>query len=322
MQPPGANNQSYYGNGHSTEVPRIQMNGEECGDEIDVDQPIPKREQRRVHGRPVSMVDQGSEGGHRPAHTYPQPAWTLSSTQDDMVPLSARSAPDPHKNQVPAARTADAAFFKSMPDVSGGAHSMAVTADIHQSMPKINDYGIYGDDDEVGGEDSTYTPSVSDASTLTRRAQKLQVNHRSQSQGDMLRDGSSSPSQAQITMALARSLTSDQLAPSVNCPRPRSSQNPSSLTDTQPTHKPRPKSAYARPVKLAFAEHVADQGKENVGDLSVMSGDISMFAGDTLRRKKKKKDKNKKLTESFNDGEKKKGPSIKDSLKSIFFRKR
>ena len=105
------------------------------------------------------------------------------------------------------------ASIKSLPDGSHGSQKPDQRSELFKSMPGIpsnrKDYGIYGDNDDL--DDTIFHPSVVDHDVLSRKMHLLGINQRSKSHGDMLQDGSSSPSQQQIAMSLAKSLTDERL---------------------------------------------------------------------------------------------------------------
>lgn len=106
------------------------------------------------------------------------------------------------------------ASIKSLPE---GSHPPTVQPDqrceLFKSMPGIpnteEDYGIYGDDDEL--DDTVYLSTTAGKDSLNAKLQLLGNNQRSKSHGDMLQDGSESPSQQQIALSLAKSLTDERL---------------------------------------------------------------------------------------------------------------
>ncbi len=104
------------------------------------------------------------------------------------------------------------ASIKSLPESSQPPEKPDQRADLFKSMPGIpnttEDYGIYGDTDEL---DETMYSAASNAESLSPKAQMLGMNCRSKSHGDMLQDGSESPSQQQIALSLAKSLTDERL---------------------------------------------------------------------------------------------------------------
>ena len=106
------------------------------------------------------------------------------------------------------------ASIKSLPEGSQAPARPDQRSELFKSMPGIpnnegEDYGIYGDNDEL--DETLYHPSAVNHDTLSRKMQMLGINQRCKSHGDMLQDGCDSPSQQQIAMSLAKSLTDERL---------------------------------------------------------------------------------------------------------------
>lgn len=229
------------------------------------------------------------------------------------------------------------ASIKSLPDSShfippGPVAPPTNRDNLHMSMPKITteNFGIYGeDDDDI--DDSMYQPTLISEEALTRKMQRLGITPRSKSQMDILKKtGIDSPSQHQINLSLAKSLTEESLRASVSnimtSDGSRSErERPKSVMDLGPQNEklfakpPRPKSAiFSSPLKRP-------ERKENVWDESTL--DASMLNQSTVSTMSKKElKKRKKLRDKLLGGgdtegkEKRRG--IKDSLKNIFFKKR
>ena len=105
------------------------------------------------------------------------------------------------------------ASIKRLPEGSHDPQKPDQRSDLFKSMPGIprngENYGIYGDNDNL--DDTVFHPSVADHDVMSRKMHLLGINQRSKSHGDMLQHGSSSPSQQQIAMSLAKSLTDERL---------------------------------------------------------------------------------------------------------------
>ena len=110
------------------------------------------------------------------------------------------------------------ASIKSLPESSQGSHGAKSPSpareEMFKSMPGIHNdknYGVFGDDDDDDMDETLYHPSASNHDSMSRKLQMLGINQRSRSHGDMLEDGSGSPTQHDIALSLAKSLTDEKL---------------------------------------------------------------------------------------------------------------
>ncbi|KAK2152039.1 hypothetical protein LSH36_341g03018 [Paralvinella palmiformis] len=239
------------------------------------------------------------------------------------------------------------AMTKSLPDVSeksrlGPPRSTNRKLPVPPVIATVkNDYGIYGKNDDLSDENSCRI------SNCRQIAKQLSV-PRSASQGDVV-DGSNSPLQHYINVSLARSLTDNHLDDSQQQPLPRTSTSEMEVpqveyhaTTLQPKtqDRSRPKSAKSRHVTLPregakpeilnpSALHVQDDSELTSPDSPIRLLLNSAIIDESPVKKempfRRKKDRSAKkclqMEPADKEKEKKKG-SLKQSIKSLFFRKR
>ena len=326
--------------------------------------------------RPRSMMDSMSEASQRSSVHTSQSHWPNTTSQEslntvtgDNQTLSSANSTRQRPKQIgsserlqilpdmPKAMPGPSTTkTKSLPDVS---HHK-----VHQRIPRSNsrklpippttrparnDYGIYGDNDDLSDDGCFKPPLVQ--KVVSGRYEHLGV-PRSSSHGDIL-DGSHSPSQDYINVALARSLTENCLDDSLHTPLPRTSTSlieqyhalPSTLQpqattlQPHPNHKQRPRSAKPRHVTLPREGSKPEilKPKENISIQESPETPTKQHLNnatieDSPQRKdmpfKRKKERSSKkslnMTSDTGEGEKtdKKKASLKQSIKSLFFRKR
>ena len=301
-------------NGYSGELPRIHV------DEANIyeSSTLPTKSRRSRNQRPKSMLDQFSENSF-----HSQVEW--ADQQDEDENYSSMPRQKNRKVKVATHSLEEDEYLayelgQSLVNMNEASKNTESHLTAYTSMPRLpRDYGIYGDEDII--EDNDYSPSIIEPEAPTRKAQKMGLAHRSKSLGTMV--GSESPSQQQINMALARSLTEAQLV--------RESKRSSSSTpedDSRPNSRPNSstRNHAVEPVNPPPERVKHNVWNESQSDLSVADLHTAEDGGRRQELMKKRKESKRQLVERLNKGneaiKQKKKNSLRDSLRNIFFRKR